>query len=395
MTSAPPPIDSEKTEAEHAEDTGPVADAGLKERTSFTDYLTIAPVRILAAVGVPFVAFLLLWWSFTFLRDSEANKLLIVVVALIVGVLGVFGLYWVMDFVTNQFPERIASRVRPWVFVGPALSVLALFLVWPTIRTLWLSFRDKNGEAFVGLDNYQYAFTDDVMLTAFRNNIIWLVVGTVGVVGLGLIIATLVDKLQRRSENVAKSIIFLPMAISFVGASIIWGFVYAFRPAGAEQIGLLNAIWTSFGNDPILWLSKEPWNTFLLVVVLIWLQTGFAMVILSAAIKSVPEDLLEAARIDGATEFQIFRRVTIPTIKSTIVVVTTTMVILILKVFDIVWVMTSGQFGTEVVASHMIRQAFRFFDDGKGAAIAVILLLAVIPIMIVNVRRFREEESMR
>lgn len=368
---------------------------GLRERASFRDYLTIGPLRLIAAVGVPLVAFFLLSRSFIFLRDADANRLVIVLVALVFGVVGVFGLYWVMDFVANQLPKRIGERVRPWIFVGPALSVLTLFLVWPTIRTIWLSFRDSDGEEFIGLDNYVYAFTSDVMLTAFRNNIIWLVVGTVGIVGLGLAIATLVDKLQRRSESVAKSIIFVPMAISFVGASIIWGFMYAFRPAGRPQIGLLNSLWTGLGNDPVLWLSQEPWNTFLLVVVLIWLQTGFAMVILSAAIKSVPEDLLEAARIDGASEFQAFWRVTIPTIKSTIVVVTTTVIILILKVFDIVWVMTSGDFGTEVIASQMIRQAFRFFDDGRGAAIAVVLLLAVIPVMILNVRRFREEESLR
>lgn len=396
MTSAPPPIDSEDLTVEHPEDTGPVVDHVSVEPASTKDYFAILPVRIVAAVGVPLVAFFLLAQSFTFLRDSDANRILIVVVALLVGVVGVFGMYWVMDFVTDQLPERMATRIRPWVFVGPALTILTIFLVWPAIRTIWLSFRDADGEAFVGLDNYVYAFTNDIMLTAFRNNLIWLVVGTVGTVGLGLAIATLVDKLQRRSESVAKSIIFLPMAISFVGASIIWNFMYAFRPSGRPQIGLLNAIWTGiFGNEPVLWLAQEPFNTFLLVVVLIWLQTGFAMVILSAAIKSVPDDILEAARIDGATEFQIFRRVTIPTIKSTIVVVTTTMIILILKVFDIVWVMTSGDFGTEVIASQMVRQAFRFFDDGKGAAIAVVLLLAVIPIMIINVRRFREEEAMR
>jgi alpha-glucoside transport system permease protein len=395
VTSAPPPIDTEEVAPAHGEEAGPVGEAGLEERVTLRDHLTIAPIRLLAAVGVPLLAFLLLSQSFIFLRDSDANRIVIVAVALVVGVAGVFALYWVMDFVADQLPERIGARVRPWVFVGPALSVLALFLVWPTLRTIWLSFRDDDGEAFIGLDNYEYALTNDVMLTAFRNNIIWLIVGTVGTVGLGLVIATLVDKLQRRSESVAKSIIFLPMAISFVGASIIWGFIYAFRPAGRPQIGLLNGIWTGLGNEPVLWLSQEPWNTFLLVVVLIWLQTGFAMVILSAAIKSVPDDILEAARIDGASEFQVFRRVVIPTIKSTIVVVTTTMIILILKVFDIVWVMTSGDFGTEVIASHMIRQAFRFFDDGKGAAIAVILLAAVIPIMIVNVRRFREEESLR
>ncbi len=394
MTGAPPPIDLEDA-IEKAEESVPVSSRGLEQEVSLRDRLAIAPVRILAVVGVPLVAFLLLWRSFLFLRDSDASRLVIIVVALIVGVVGVFGLYWVMNFVTDQFPERISARVRPWVFVGPALAILTVFLVWPAIRTIYLSFLDDDGEAFVGLDNYVYAFTNDVMLTAFRNNLIWLVVGTVGTVGLGLVIAVLVDKLQRRSESVAKSIIFLPMAISFVGASIIWGFVYAFRPSGRAQIGLLNAIWTGLGNEPVLWLSHEPYNTFLLVVVLIWLQVGFSMVILSAAIKAVPEDIIEAARIDGASEFQVFRRVTIPSIKSTLVVVTTTMIILILKVFDIVWVMTSGEFGTEVVASQMIRQAFRFFDSGRGAAIAVVLLIAVIPVMVFNVRRFREEDALR
>lgn len=394
MTGAPPPIDL-KESIEKADESVPVSSRGLEQKVSFRDRLAIAPVRILAVVGVPLVAFLLLWRSFLFLRDSDASRLVIIVVALVVGVVGVFGLYWVMNFVADQFPERIGARVRPWVFVGPALAILTVFLVWPAIRTIYLSFLDDDGEAFVGLDNYVYAFTNDVMLTAFRNNLIWLVVGTVGTVGLGLVIAVLVDKLQRRSESIAKSIIFLPMAISFVGASIIWGFVYAFRPSGRAQIGLLNAIWTGLGNEPVLWLSHEPYNTFLLVVVLIWLQVGFSMVILSAAIKAVPEDIIEAARIDGANEFQLFRRVTIPSIKSTLVVVTTTMIILILKVFDIVWVMTSGEFGTEVVASQMIRQAFRFFDSGRGAAIAVVLLIAVVPVMVFNVRRFREDDALR
>jgi alpha-glucoside transport system permease protein len=396
MTSAPPPLpDADAEKAAHAEERGAVGERGLTEKVSGRDWLAITPIRILAAVGIPIIGIVLLAVSFTFLRDSDANRGLIVLVAIVVGVVGVYGLYWAMDFVNNQLPERWGSRIRPWIFVGPALSILTLFLVYPTIRTIWLSFLDEDGEAFVGLDNFAYAFTDDVMLTAFRNNVLWLVVGTAFTVGLGLAIASLVDRLRRRAESIAKSIIFLPMAISFVGAAVVWNFMYAFRPEGREQIGLLNAIWTGVGGDPVLWLSKEPWNTLLLIVVLVWLQTGFTMVILSAAIKGVPDDIIEAARIDGATELQIFWRVIIPTIKSTIVVVTTTMIILILKVFDIVWVMTSGEFGTEVIASHMIRQAFRFFDDGKGAAIAVVLLLAVIPVMILNVRRFREEEALR
>jgi len=201
---------------------------------------------------------------------------------------------------------------------------------------------------------------------------------------------------QRRGEALAKSMIFLPMAISFVGASIVWRFIYSFRPEGfGEQIGLLNGIWMGLGGDPISWLASDPWNNLLLMVIMIWLQTGFAMVILSAAIKAVPDDILEAARIDGASEIQIFWRVIIPSIMSSIVVVTTTMVISVLKIFDIVWVMTNGQFGTEVIAERMVRWFFRNDHNGRGAAIAVILFLAIVPVMWVNVRRFRAEEAMR
>lgn len=396
MTSQPgPPSTSDVPERLHAEERGAVPEAGITEPVTAKDWLAILPIRIAAAVGIPLLGGIVLWWAFTFLRDADANKLVIVIVAIVVGVFGVFGLYLGMDFVTERLPERWRARIRPWVFAGPAVAILTLFLVWPTVSTIWSSFYDAKGEEFVGLDNYQYAFTEDVMLEAFRNNLIWLVVGTGFVVGLGLLIATIVDRLGRRAETVAKSLIFLPMAISFVGASVVWNFIYSFRPEGSAQIGLLNAIWTGLGGEPQFWLSLEPWNNLLLIVVLIWLQTGFAMVVLSSAIKGVPGSLLEAARIDGATEVQVFWRVIIPTIKSTIVVVTTTMVILILKVFDIIWVMTSGQYSTEVVASRMIREMITFGNKGHGAAIAVILLLAVIPIMIMNVRRFREEEATR
>lgn len=396
MTSQPGPLPtSDVPEGLHAEERGAVAEPGITEQVTAREWLAILPIRIAAAVGIPLLGGIVLWWAFTFLRDADANKAVIVVVAVVVGVFGVFGLYWGMDFVTERLPERWRARIRPWVFAGPAVAILTLFLVWPTISTIWSSFYDAKGEEFVGLDNYQYAFTEDVMLESFRNNLIWLVVGTGFVVGIGLLIATLVDRLGRRAESLAKSLIFLPMAISFVGASVVWNFIYSFRPEGTAQIGLLNAIWTGLGGEPQFWLSLEPWNNFLLIVVLVWLQTGFAMVVLSSAIKGVPGSLLEAARIDGATEIQIFWKVIIPTIKSTIVVVTTTMVILILKVFDIVWVMTSGQFSTEVVASRMIREMINFGNKGRGAAIAVILLLAVIPIMIMNVRRFREEEANR
>ncbi|MGH8925288.1 MAG: carbohydrate ABC transporter permease [Acidimicrobiia bacterium] len=394
-TKAPNGLEPGEVNHRRAEDLGPVSEPGLGERLIAHHRLAIIPIRILVAAGVPLIGMLILWWTFTFLRSADGNRLLVVVLALAVGVFGVFLLYWGMDTVNNQLPERWASRIRPYLFVGPAVGILAVFLVWPTVNTILLSFRDDDGEKFVGVANYVYAFTNGQMLTAFRNNLIWLVVGTTFTVGAGLAVAALVDKLSRRTENLAKSLIFLPMAISFVGASVVWRFVYAFRPEGRPQIGLLNAIWTGLGNAPQFWLSIEPWNNLLLVVILVWLQTGFTMVILSAAIKSVPDDLVESARIDGASEWQVFAKVVVPVIKSTMVVVTTTMVIFVLKIFDIVWVTTNGQFGTEVVGSHMIRQAFRLFDDGRGAAVAVVLLLAVIPVMVINVKRFRDEEALR
>jgi alpha-glucoside transport system permease protein len=213
---------------------------------------------------------------------------------------------------------------------------------------------------------------------------------------IGLAFATLADKLGRRAESTAKAMIFLPMAISLVGASIVWGFVYSFRSAGfGNQIGLLNGIWTGLGHEPVAWLLQEPWNNLYLMVILIWLQTGFSMVILSAAIKSVPEDLLEAARIDGASEWQVFFRVVLPSIASTVVVVITTVTIVVWKVFDIVFVMTGGRFGTSVVAQRMVKEFFTFRNDGIGAALAVVLFVAVIPIMIVNVRKFRQQEEVR
>ncbi|REK12381.1 MAG: sugar ABC transporter permease [Actinobacteria bacterium] len=316
--------------------------------------------------------------------------------ALLVGVLGVFGLYYGMDWVINQLPERFRSKVRPFAFVGPAIVILGIFLLYPTIVTIQLSFQDRAGEGFVGFDNYVRLFTDSSTLIAVRNSIAWVIIVPAFAVGIGLIFAVLSDRLGRKTEALSKSFIFMPMAISFVGASIVWKFVYNFRPEGfGEQIGLLNGIWTALGNDPVAWLLQEPWNNFYLMVILIWLQTGFAMVILSAAIKSVPEDIIEAARIDGANEYKVFTRVVLPSIASSLVVVLTTVIITVWKVFDIVFVMTSGEFGTSVVAERMVTEFFTFRDSGLGAALAVVLLVAIIPLMILNVRRFQEQEATR
>jgi alpha-glucoside transport system permease protein len=212
---------------------------------------------------------------------------------------------------------------------------------------------------------------------------------------IGLAFATLANRL-RRGEAVAKSLIFLPMAISFAGASVTWQLIYSFRPEGfGTNIGLLNGIMIGLGQQPVSWVDLQPWNNLLLMVIMVWMQTGFAMVVLSAAIKTIPDEIVEAARIDGASEFQVFRRIIIPTILPTIAVVTTYMVINAMKVFDIIFVMTGGNFGTEVVAERMIRWFFISGHDGRGAAIAVVLFVAIIPIMIWNIRRFREQEAAR
>ncbi len=348
------------------------------------------------SVVVPIAAALGLYWSGIVLLDEDSNRAVVVAAALVIGVLGVFGLYYGMDWLINRLPESYRNKVRPFAFVGPAIVVLAVFLVYPTVNTVFLSFLDARGEEFVGLDNYVNLLTQSDALLALRNSFAWVIVVPLFSVVIGLGFAVLSDRLGSKSEAFSKTFIFMPMAISFVGASIVWRFIYNFRPEGfGEQIGLLNGIWQAVGLEPVAWLLQEPWNNLFLMVILIWLQTGFAMVILSAAIKSVPEEIIEAARIDGASEFKVFSRVVVPSISSSIVVVATTVIITVWKVFDIVFVMTGGRFGTTVVAEKMVTEFFTFRNSGKGAALAVVLLVAVIPLMIVNVKRFREQEATR
>jgi alpha-glucoside transport system permease protein len=353
-------------------------------------------VRVLLAVGAPVAAFLLIASTFNFLRDGDANRLVIVLVAILVGVIGVFVLFWGMDQLVDLIPARVREHVRPYVFVGPALVILSVFLIYPVVNTILISFKDARGDEFVGMDNYSFVFSDKGMLRSIRNTLGWIIIVPLVGVSVGLVFATLADRL-RRGEALAKSMIFLPMAISFVGAAVVWRFIYSFRPEGfGDNIGLLNAIKVGLGGDPTPWLQQKPWNNLLLMVIMIWMQTGFAMVVLSAAIKAIPDEIIEAARIDGASELQVFRRITVPSILPTIVVVTTYMMINSLKVFDIVFVMGNPDaLGTEVIAERMIRWFFIADHDGRGAAIAVILFLAVIPIMIWNVRRFREQELIR
>ncbi|HEX4905204.1 MAG TPA: sugar ABC transporter permease [Acidimicrobiales bacterium] len=322
--------------------------------------------------------------------------MLVVLVAIVVGAGGVFALFWAMDRMVSWLPVRFREGVRPYVYIGPAMVVLAVFMIYPVITTILLSLKDANGQDFVGIDNYRFVFTDESMLRSIRNTAGWIVFVPAVAVTVGLAFAALADRL-RRGEAVAKSLIFLPMAISFVGAAVTWRLIYSYRPAGfGTNIGLLNGIMSGIGRDPVPWLSEQPWNNLLLMVIMVWMQTGFAMVVLSAAIKSIPDEIIEAARIDGANELQVFRRITIPSILPTIVVVTTYMVINALKVFDIVFVMGNAETNeTEVIAERMIRWFFISNHDGRAAAIAVVLFLAIVPVMVWNIRRFREQETIR
>ena len=444
------------------------------------------------SIGIATAVYFVLRWSIVFMRDKEApeqllltiytrlgldsalatlqesgldpltGKLMITAVALIVGIGGVWVLFWVANDLIGRLPFSLRERLRPFVFVGPAILLLATYLIYPVFNTVytsfsedilnipevvperywasdsiaadlvadaddltfnrylidtdqfelasvtanernvWLLVRPKTitdpeaeieqrvfGLTAIGLQNYQFAFTSPEMRVAFRNNLLWLIIGTGGSVAIGLIIATLVDRVKR--EALAKSFIFLPLAISFVGASVIWKFVYAWQPGDRAQIGLLNAITTSLGLEPIPWLIETSFNTYALIVIMVWLQTGFAMVVLSAALKGVPGEVLEAARMDGASELQIFFRVIIPMIQGAIITVGTTIFIAILKVFDIVFVMTSGKFDTEVIANRMFVEMFNFRNFGRASSLAVILLVVVVPIMVINIRNLRQQ----
>ena len=298
------------------------------------------------------------------------------------------------------------GRLIPWIWLLPALLFIAVFLVYPVIDTLRISFMNDDSSAYVGLENYQFVFTNSSTQSALLNNVLWLALFTVLAVGLGLIIAVLTGRV--RYESLAKAAIFVPMAISFVAAAVIWRFMYAFKPEGFTQIGLVNAAGTGVGLEPIAWLVEHqlPYvdqllsmplhtNNFALIAVGVWMWTGFAMVVISAGLKGIPIEVMEAARVDGASEWQIFWRILLPMLSPTIAVVATVLVIQALKKFDMVWVMTAGNYGTDVVATLMFKEMFNFRDFGRAAALAVILLAAILPIMLITIRRFRRQEETR
>jgi len=284
---------------------------------------------------------------------------------------------------------RRRSTVRPWLWLLPALAFLFVFLVYPAIGTFIDSLKDRRSEEFVGLANYEYVFTNNGVLSAIKNNILWLILFTGLTVGFGLTIAILVDRVKY--ESMAKSVIFIPLAISFVAAGVIWQTVYAIDP---DQ-GPINALITALGGDTVALVRNTTTGTFSLIIVGVWMWTGFCMVILSAGLKGISTELLEAARVDGATEWHVFRHIILPLLAPTIAVVATTMVITALKAFDIVYVMTNGGFDTDILARRMYAELFEFNQFGRAAAIAVVLMLAIVPLMLANIKRFREQEAMR
>ena len=288
---------------------------------------------------------------------------------------------------------RRGDRLVATLFLLPTGAMVLIGLVYPALRTIYYSFFDAAGTKMIGLDNYKTIFTSSDQITVLRNTVIWVVITPFVATAIGLLYAILVDK--ARVEALAKAFIFLPMAISFVGASIIWKFVYEFRAdqPGIKQIGLLNQVIVWLGGSPHQFLINSPWNTLFLVFVMIWIQAGFAMTVLSAAIKAIPDDIVEAARLDGVKAWGMFRFVTVPSIRPALVVVLTTIAIGTLKVFDIVRTMTGGQFDTSVVANEFYSQSFRSNNQGLGAALAVLLFLLVVPIVLYNIRQLRASES--
>jgi len=322
------------------------------------------------------------------------DQRLITAAIVVLGVPAVLvGYIWLTERILRVMPEQRQGRIRPWIWIAPALLFLVVFLVYPTINTLVLSFQDRAGTAFVGLANYEYFFTSSSTLISLRNSVLWVIFMTAGVVGLGLIIAILVDRV--RYEPIAKSVIFVPLAISFVAASIIWTFMYQFRAPGTTQTGTLNAVLELVGVAPSAFIQTAPLNNFFLIIVGVWMWTGFAMVILSAGLKGISTELLEAARVDGANEWQVFRGIILPLLLPTIFVVGTTIVITALKSFDIVYTMTSGNFETDVIAHRMYQEMFINGHFGRASAVAIVLLVTIVPFMILNIKRFREQEAIR
>jgi alpha-glucoside transport system permease protein len=320
--------------------------------------------------------------------------------AVIAGIAITALIYFLLNLLIHQLPERIKRRVEPYVFIGPVLVLIGLFVIWPTLQSIRLSFMEEaldGSTTWIGFQNFRDLFAEDYFASMLINNLMWIAIVPILTVSLGLAIAQLANNVGPRQEKVLKSIFFMPMTISFVSAAVIWRYIYAYAPEGGEQIGLFNAIWTALGGEPQTWFQIEAFkfNNILLMIILIWLSAGYAMVLLSAAIKSVPEDTLEAGRVDGASTGQIFFKIILPQIWPTAIAVFITVLIGAMKVFDIVLAMTGGNYNTTVLAQTFYLEYFIYGNTGKAMAAVVLLILAIIPVMVYQVRHYRKFEAAR
>ena len=358
------------------------------------DLLARGPLRLVVALIVPVIGFVIMWRGFIFMRDTEANKIAIAVVALAFGIFGVWFLYIATNYLVESLNVKLRDMLRPYVFVGPALVILTVYLVYPALDTIRRSFMDADSKEIIGFDHFERILTESEFQNILLNNLLWIIFVTGGAVSAGLLIAVLVDRIGNW-EPLAKALIFLPMAISSVGASVIWKFMYDNQSSpNLPQIGTVNAVWSDIlGFGGVDFVRENPLNNFAFMFIMFWMITGFCMVILSAAIKGVPNELLEAGRIDGANEFQIFFRIIVPAIGPTILTVSTTVLIMVLKVFDIVYVFGGQLFDADVVANRMFRELFTNANFGLGSALATLLLIAVLPLIFWNLYQLRQQRS--
>ncbi|GAA2503595.1 sugar ABC transporter permease [Terrabacter carboxydivorans] len=326
-----------------------------------------------------------------------AIKILNAVIAILGGIGGAIIIFWILNKLSESLKGRWEDRVKPWMFAGPAILAIAVYLIYPAIVTIQYSFANEDSTAYVGFKNYVDVLTDKTFLQVLFNNVLWIVIVPALTVVLGLGVAVLADRLRPRGEKTAKTFIFLPMAISMVGAATIWRTIYDYQPQGTPQTGLLNAFLGLFNKDPVYWYGTDTLhlNSLMLMIILIWTQVGYSMVLLSAAIKGVPEDTVEAGRIDGAGERRIFFSIIVPQIWPTVITVFITVLIGVMKVFDVVYVTTNGAYNTDVIARRFYDELYTQGNNGYAATIVVILLIAVIPILIYQVRHFRAEEAAR
>ena len=302
-----------------------------------------------------------------------------------------FAILGAIFYIAGKVNGRASRPIATFIFLGPAVLLLFVGLVVPAIKTILFSFKDASSIKYVGIRNYQWIIHNPEMHKVIWNTLLWILITPFATTALGLLLAIMLNRMKR--ESLPKSLLFMPMAISFVGASIIWQFVYNYAPEGQPQTGLLSAIARTLGFTPPNWILNQPLNTFLLMIIFIWVETGFAMVILSAAIKGVPDDIMEASALDGATGWRLFKGITFPLVRPTFIVVFATMVVTSLKLFDIVRTVTGGNFGTSVISNEMYSQIFVRFDTGRGSALAVILFVLVTPILIYNIRNLRRERT--